>query len=250
MRAPDDRARPDRVLSVRQRIVIVLCLAMAAVGLWASPAAAIDASATFYTVKWPSGSRPVVYFDDGSPDPKGKATPGFPHLETWRFRMDNAIAEVNKWGTATSPVLSRATGSSSYGKFGKYFEPCNLSRTGVFFYASLAAQGNPAGATWKCALYPPEHPLVTKFGVVFNSNLSFYSGSGTAPADKWDLWSAATHELVHATGWTGHWDLDGFAGLCSGARGDDPTMCSYQLAGETHARTLEFNDIDTMQGAY
>lgn len=242
-------------LSVRQRIVITLCLAMVATGAWATPAAAVNAQDVFYRTKWLSGGADkTFYLDDGSVGHSGETTPGFPHLETWRFRMDNA---ANRWNDSDAdpdkPVFRRATGSGAYRLLGRYWQACSISTVGGMFYANLnwlnPPNGETIGYTNRCVT-PTSPPFITRFTITFDSTgTDWYSGSGSPPSTQMDLYSVAVHEFGHATGWTGHWNQQGWPQFCQDAD-TYQTMCSGNAPGRIRWRTLGEHDIDTWHAAY
>lgn len=88
---------------------------------------------------------------------------------------------------------------------------------------------------------------ITKASVSFNTNHTWYSGTGTPPSGQSDLWGIATHELGHTTGFSEH--LTG-NDLCPSNSGKH-TMCpTWSKSQVPWARTLETHDKHSIAGAY
>lgn len=85
------------------------------------------------------------------------------------------------------------------------------------------------------------------FTMYLNSTESWYSGTGDAPASRVDVWSIASHEFGHGTGWVGHY-ADGGT-LCSN-NSQEETMCPQYFSGTERMRTLGPHDAHTFRGAY
>ena len=85
------------------------------------------------------------------------------------------------------------------------------------------------------------------FVMYLNSTEKWYSGTADAPADRTDVWSIATHEFGHGTGFVGHFPRGG--SLCGNSSAQQ-TMCQPYFQGTERQRTLESHDVHTFNGAY
>jgi hypothetical protein len=241
-------------MPVSHRIVIVAVLAAVAWLLTPISAAhAVNGAGTFYADrKWPTGTDMTFYFDDGSTDHDGTASAGFPHSVDWRARMDNA---VSAWNNSDSdpdkPTFTRATGSTAYGLFGPYWAPCGLTHTAQVYQADLSWDMAAAGGAAYLCTTSTVPKLALKMAIVFRElppGYAWYVGTGTPPLLQYDLWSIATHEFGHGTGWVGHWNTP-YPAQCPG-NGTDQTMCGTYYQANTFWRSLGTSDIETWHSAY
>lgn len=98
--------------------------------------------------------------------------------------------------------------------------------------------------------------------MVFDRDEDWYTGTGDANDGflnlciggcQSDLWSVATHEVGHMTGFVGgpngdgHFDQNDPEGTCTG---EVHTMCPSYEGGSEHFRTLEVHDRHTFTAAY
>lgn len=103
------------------------------------------------------------------------------------------------------------------------------------FSSSCPAIGVPG----TCELYSAQ--------VEVDRDESWYLGTGDAPLSQADGWSVASHELGHATGWSGHFSSS--ATICEN-NADQHTMCPTYYLGTERMRTLEQHDKHTILEVY
>jgi hypothetical protein len=99
-----------------------------------------------------------------------------------------------------------------------------------------------AGRTVFCA----PNQVMYHAQVIFDESLNWYTGTGDAPGDSYDLWSVATHELGHLTGWGPHITE---AQYCPN-NSTQQTMCEIYYQGTERMRTLATHDKHTFDAAY
>lgn len=120
----------------------------------------------------------------------------------------------------------------------------------------------PAARVWYCHRPQPvgSEWSITAFTITIDSSPEFpgggsatwYPGTFKGTTTQVDLWSALTHEFGHAIGQSRHFEE---ADLCPTDAAADhshsATLCAGVWYGnDTNRRTLEADDIHTMQGAY
>jgi hypothetical protein len=100
------------------------------------------------------------------------------------------------------------------------------------------------------------------FGMRINDNsaIDWYRGTDTPSHSETDLWSIATHEFGHSSGWgpgNDHFTETANPGACDKTQNDYHTMCEryYHTTDQYPARgkwwrTLETHDVDTFKDAY
>ena len=87
---------------------------------------------------------------------------------------------------------------------------------------------------------------ITRSTVTFNTDKTWYTGTGTPSNGQADLWGIATHELGHATGFKKH-----LTGSYCPDNATRHTMCGYWDWDQTYwARTLEQHDEHSIAEAY
>lgn len=112
----------------------------------------------------------------------------------------------------------------------------------------------------KCYFNPANPVAIAAAEITIDSDdTDWYTGTGTPRNDgrNWlgicnnicqaDLWSVARHEWGHMVGYNHHFDSFESSAQCS----DVPlhTMCSIG-EGTTHARSIEYHDVDTLMSGY
>lgn len=94
--------------------------------------------------------------------------------------------------------------------------------------------------------------LAQWFYMTFDRQERWYAGRGDPPGTTADAQSVATHELGHATGWSGHYDdKDAKPTLCPDpANNSQHTMCRDYQFGSAWQRGLEPHDRHTFERSY
>jgi hypothetical protein len=132
-------------------------------------------------------------------------------------------------------------------------------RVGMIHWSAIDGPGGTFGQTGMCWKGEPGTKSVKSFRIYLDRSEPWYSGTGDSQVryhrsgrveNRLDLWSVATHELGHATGWYGHWD--GRAAFCSLASepGTFRTMCPGYLPGYERQRTLSGADKHVFRSQY
>lgn len=127
---------------------------------------------------------------------------------------------------------------------GDWNEPCNSAFNGIYYLELDSVSSSALGVVYRCVV---SGGRVIRFSMSFDEQRPWYSGTGETPAGSYDLWSMASHEAGHATGWGGHLAEDGQ--YCP----NDPsrhTMCPTLYPGTERQRHLEVHDYHTFEGAY
>lgn len=122
------------------------------------------------------------------------------------------------------------------------FDACAHS-SNVLYWQNLSG---PLGVTSTCV----SGTRLVRFTIVIDSAPaagSWYTGTGDAPSDRYDLWSVASHEFGHATGWGPHFAEDSPECPNDSTR---HTMCGGIYIGTERQRTLTTHDIHTYDGRY
>ncbi len=81
--------------------------------------------------------------------------------------------------------------------------------------------------------------------ITYDQDESWFASTGDAPLGTYDVWSTASHELGHGTGWSGH-----LSGSICDDNSAQQTMCAFISDGTERQRTLEDHDIHTFRGQY
>lgn len=184
---------------------------------------------TYYYHKWLANSDPKYWFNDSLPD-----------SADFRQRVRDASNSWNaQGGTGAPDFLSQTV--TSLGR------DCSVGRNMIEF-ANLAA--GVAADTPSC-WYTTGLANYYGFSIRFNSDMTWYTGTGTPPAGQIDLQSIATHEFGHATGFGSDYAPDHFpVSECPTSSTTLYTMCPSYPTATIRWRTLEVHDIHTLEGAY
>jgi len=141
-----------------------------------------------------------------------------------------------------------------------WVDACNWEDLGPVdirvFYRDLT-NGIP-GQTQRCERYDfgLDVYYITAARVAFNSDETWYKGTGNVPANEVSVEEVALHEFGHATGtfrggaYGGHWPPEPSFACAVGGAEADWTMCPVVTPGESYLLPLEPHDIDTFQNAY
>lgn len=170
------------------RRCLVACALAIAFALSNATAAHAHSWVPYYTAAWPLGHRTIAYgFDNYWPLSKGGVYNG---ANVW-----------NVTGGSDAPNFYNSLPQQNYST-----TPSNLADyTGAIHYRDLnACCGTDALAlTQKHVLGATLHRFVISFD---SSGRTWYVGTGDAPSNQYDMWSVASHEFGHATGWVYHLD--------------------------------------------
>lgn len=228
---------------VMKRVVGALPLVVAALvaSSWATPAGA-HSVANYYPRKWAAVGQ-LYFFTTSVPDGE------------WRTRIRGGVAAWNNQG---QPM--RFGEAPPRANFDGMVCPPTAGTNGVHRKAIDGQNGILAVAT-VCSTSQG----IYSANITFDQEEDWYTGSGTPAAGtqiggacligpcEVDLWSVASHEWGHATGFAGpfqngHFD-PGDEALCSeGAQKE--TMCPTMRKGDTNPRTLHTHDRHTCHAAY
>lgn len=222
------------------------------VGLLAlSLVASAHPSATFYPVKWRSGTFNNVVEDRNV---QWRFARGFPRkarrtvkeaARTWsqreemRFVFDRSRPDHRVLGNRCLAYQVNRIGWTSFGGDRDTNEGNGKEALGYLL-----------------PCWTPDKNGMWSFILKINRDYPWFVGtSRDVPVGRYDLWSTVVHELGHATGFQaggprineGHWRES--SRQCP-ARRARHTLCPSQLIGRTWARTLEDHDRHTYTNNY
>lgn len=191
-----------------------------------------------YPYFWESYSETVYYWVDSNVPTgswRSRITAGH---SAWNAEVVDAEPYFNYQGTASVPSIS---------------DPCNAPGKGGVRREQLndLFDDATAGATSWCAY---DDGSITDFLMSFDTGAgvaaAWYIGTGTPAGDEMDLWSMASHEFGHATGWgpDSHW-AETDQSICA-ENNTRRTMCSNIYPGDIPQRTLAAGDRTRLQAAY
>lgn len=155
---------------------------------------------------------------------------------------------ANAWNARNQP-MTFAFDSTQHGyrdprTCGLYYQDNHVD----FRSLALWNEQQAAAVTWPCRRVGVLEELYT-FNVVFDSGDIWWSQTGGAPANALDVWSFATHEMGHGSGWFGPHLSDSSA--CPGSdQVTQHTMCRAINPGTETWRTLATHDWHTFEAAY
>ncbi|HEX7166480.1 MAG TPA: hypothetical protein VF230_05815 [Acidimicrobiales bacterium] len=223
------------------RAKVVAALAALALVAGAGPAWS-HGQADYYPNRW-TNLTPQWFFDDDFPDGNKRA------------RVRDGLAQ---WNGRNLPLQFAEVGEREAG-----FDPatdCPAPGNAMFWQDIPDGMGALA-ITWTCA----GGGEIVNSSIVFDSSRSWYDGVGDAadgflnqicslpPGCENDLWSVASHEWGHMTGFSGPFEdghFDPNADICQSDPGPQHTMCPFLEIGTERLRTLEVHDIHTFEGSY
>lgn len=167
---------------------------------------------------------------------------GFPS-SSYVDRLKNGSAQWNAASGSSSaePDFSYVGGTSTGPS-----SPCSASLNGAYWYNLDPLVGEYVlGYTPFCK---NTSGRVYRFTMYIDSTQSWYTGTGDSVGTfTADLWSVASHEFGHATGWYGHYSTS--ETICEN-NGSQATMCRTIHLGTVRMRTLADHDIHTFNAAY
>lgn len=165
-------------------------------------------------------------------------TPSGAPLQLWRDRTNDGI---NQWNSQNQAMTF--TRVADYSDFDPTVCPPSYQKNGIH-RRSRDGRGNVLAVTYTC-VFAGTNELYS-FQVVYDQDEFWYISNGDASDDTMDLWSVASHELGHATGF-GHFGSN--ESICGNDSGQN-TMCPTYYIGTERMRTLATHDIHTFSAAY
>lgn len=185
----------------------------------------------YYRASWPLAHRTIPYgFDNYWPLSKSGVHNG---SNAWNFALGGS-----------APNFFNQLPQQNYST-----TACNLADyTGAIHFRDLNVYGTSVlGRTDVCKVGATLHRFALS---IDSSGRTWYVGTGDAPGNQYDMWSVASHEFGHATGWVYHLDyVTPGTSLCANNSGQH-TMCGIYYVGTERQRTLGTHDIDTFDSIY
>jgi hypothetical protein len=195
---------------------------------WVPPAAA-NHGAEFFGMWWSPPSPVFFYFRDNFP---GGA---------YRARLVNGFEQWN----VHNQTLRWFQGGFDLGWYSTACADLPPQRNGIWW----VPLGGYLGQTELCPVAPGS-PLIKAVTIRINSTVNWYTGTVYPAPSQYDLWSTATHEVGHASGFNTHWDRN--AGICQwpAAGNNYHTMCPSQPAGVQVQRDTEIHTETAFDARY
>lgn len=136
------------------------------------------------------------------------------------------------WQSSSALANARSAWNNAGSPFRLYYDAGGAN---YMYAANMGADNGALATTWHITHPNPNQPLLHTDGRIrFNT---YYSWSTSGESTKYDVQSAATHEI-------GHWLQLGHSSTTSA------TMWSAMGKGETIKRTLAMDDINGINAAY
>ncbi len=162
----------------------------------------------------------------------------------WRNRVNGGVLA---WNNLNQPMTFVNKTPSGAVKYSANFDPSvcpPIARRNGIHKRAIDGQWGVLGRATTCTISGSNE--LYSANVVFDSNESWYTGTGTPPSTKADLWAVAVHELGHAAG------VQHITGstLCATSAVSYHTMCPLLIRATTKGRSLETHDRHTFEGAY
>ncbi len=209
-----------------QRRSVVLAVVVGVLMLTSTLADAHTAG-TYYKKKWVRDKSVTYSFTSSVP------------TGAWRDRTNNGAAQWNALGRSMTFTPSGTT----VGNFNPYQCPSSY-QTNAIHRRSIDGAGGSLAQTISC-VYSGTAEMYS-FQTVFDSSENWNTGTALPARNQPDLWSIASHELGHATGFGGH-----FSGSTYCSNNDaQQTLCQVHWMGTSRQRTLGEHDKHTFSGAY
>jgi matrixin len=194
---------------------------LACVVVFASLAITACDGSTYYPVKWPAGVVDIKYSPFGA------------SCSTWKSLTSRASGTWSALGES----LSFRNASNDCG---------GLMTTGCDDRIWVGRVDDRVGGTIATTSRCTSGGRIVSFKIVFDTNESWYTGSGTPSGSQHDAQSVMTHELGHVAGFRGHYSGSTDCPNNSARQ----TMCSTVSKGTTYWRTLGAHDKSTFEDAY
>jgi hypothetical protein len=193
--------------------------------------------------------KPAPYIGDWLPTTRAWYYWGTASLSTSPVAQDAINRGGDAWDNVTNANMAFSVGGTDLSLM---FGDCannTYNRNGIFweFIDGTVMDGwDIYGQVALCAVATsdPTDYQIHSFDMRFDSGNTWYTSTGTPPANQPDLWSVAAHEFGHAGGFHDHWE-NYDSSLC-GAH----TMCKTIPAGTTNRRSLELHDQHTFAIVY
>jgi hypothetical protein len=173
-----------------------------------------------------------------------------------RARIRDAAARWSNVGTSLSFNFgSNEAAGLGWGTCPNSYQDDRVGWTNIG--SSGFSHSEPLGQAQNCH-FSSNTNAAWSFKIRFNKDAPWYTGTGTPPSDRYDLWSLAMHEFGHVTGRYKGGDGNGHfresSDYCPGPKSSSfswrHTMCPSIYIGKTNQRTLETHDKDVLQNAY
>lgn len=194
--------------------------------------------ADFYPLRYPAErDRAPFYFD-----------PGFPR---GRFR-DRVVRASRQWNRLNGRFSFRAHRTSRGDGIQRIPTRCTRDRINDNFDSIIYWRGmdGRGGTLARAGVCTEVGGSAQWFYMAFDRRERWYVGRGTPPDNATDAQSVATHELGHATGFSGHFDDDRPNQAICPESNRQHTMCRSNITGTTWQRGLEPHDRHTFENAY
>jgi hypothetical protein len=218
-------------------VVVALSAGLLPSGRPLVPPAAANHGPEFFPRWWSPPAPVFFYFRDNFP---GGA---------YRQRLINGFEQWN----VHNQTLRWFQGGFDLGWYSTACADLPPQRNGVWW---VSLPQTTLGRTFVCPVAPGS-PLIKAVTVEINSTTNWYTGTVYPASNQYDLWSTATHEVGHASGFYGsslnggHWD--DAAGICQwpAAGNNYHTMCSrYQPVGVQVQRDTEVHTETAFDARY
>lgn len=196
---------------------------------------------TYYPILWKTDRSQEYQF-----------TTSFPAL-TFRDRVTDGFIAWNQLGEPVT--FSRGANTSdfdpavcppTYGKNGIHWRAID----GPFDPSTSPPSGVVSAQVQTC-YFTQQGTELYSANMSFDSAEAWYTGTGATPDGQIDMWSVASHEAGHMTGWSGHYDdFQVDPAMCDYGSDFHQTMCKAHVIGTVRGRTLEAHDTHTFGDAY
>lgn len=206
-----------------------------------SPLAAGHEVDSYYKTKYAVPRTVQVYFNSDFPGGRFRDR-ARDAVQPWNNRpprLDFNVHSEGSAGTSAEQVRNECSRTRA-----NHYPPSVL-----FYGPTQIGQRGRIAFTQPCIRFASPNRVMFFFQV-YDSETTWYTGTGDAPASAYDFLSIATHEFGHGTGFEGHFDQQQpWSGICAN-NASRPTMCAAEDPGRERLRTLENHDVHTFDAAY